>query len=95
MTDVEKGSLDVVAKSALRYILEYGKEEGVIALVAQLLQLQVEVLHAIKSEAEQKRYQEGQITAQQFIPGFSTPQQMEQMIRRNQAQMAMNVAGQP
>jgi hypothetical protein len=63
--------------------------------VAQLLQLQVEVLHAIKSEAEQKRYQEGQITAQQFQPGFSTPEQIVQMIRSNQAQMAMNVASQP
>lgn len=88
MNELEKQSLDVVANNTLRYILEYGKEEGTVALVAQLLHLQVEIMRAVSDAADMKRM------AQNVAAPTPMSEDMMKAMRINQAQMAMTVAEQ-
>lgn len=99
LSELEKQSLEVVAKNALEYLLVYGKEAGVVALTAQLLTLQVDVMKAIAEQGEKKKYTSdqsawgiGQKPAQK-LPNEELIQQMMKEHTSYQSRMMQNTMG--
>lgn len=91
--------LESVAKNALNYLLEYSTQEGVIALTAQLLNLQVQVMQGVKDRAEQKRMEAedrawGVIAAPtQKLPKEEVMQHMMRDQQMYQSRMMQNSVG--